>query len=428
MTVIFWFICVCMLLLALVFVLSPVIRRRQIKTPEYSNTLNIQVHRDNLHDMQSAFNEGIIDKDEFNSARHEIESDLLTDIGNREKLPISENGMSLKTIILNMLVLPVFSVTVYMMLGDIGLISVKTAVAEQVSPPENMHSVEEMVTGLEARLQTQPDDGEGWRMLGRSYLVMNKYLDAANAYGNARKILGDDPQLLADYSEALILSNNNVLTSDAVELVNLSLENNPDEPKALWIAGYANFEQGNIPETLSYWERLLKILPPGSNESRSLLDNINQIRRQAGMEPAAQDQDTDTKVNYLVEKATRNVPNQPVSASAIDVQVSLDTSLSDRADPDNTVFIFARASEGPRMPLAIIRKQVKDLPIKVTLDDSLAMSPAMSLSKFRQVIIGARVSRSGNAMPASGDLTGTSAVVQLDEVTGVKISIDNIIP
>ena len=116
------------------------------------------------------------------------------------------------------------------------------------------------------------------------------------------------------------------------------------------------------------------------------------------------------------------------SMSAIDVQVNLASVLLKKASPEDTVFIFARASEGPRMPLAIVRKQVKDLPVRVTLDDSTAMSPAMRLSKFKQVVISARVSKSGDATPRSGDLSGSSAAIQPGEVTGVIITIDQILP
>ena len=117
-----------------------------------------------------------------------------------------------------------------------------------------------------------------------------------------------------------------------------------------------------------------------------------------------------------------------IPGTAIDVHVNLASTLLEKTNPEDTVFIFARASDDPRMPLAIARKQVKDLPVKVTLDDSMAMSPGMTLSKFKQVIIGARVSKTGEAMPQSGDLSGSSTAIQPSEVTGVKITIDQILP
>jgi cytochrome c-type biogenesis protein CcmH len=195
-------------------------------------------------------------------------------------------------------------------------------------------------------------------MLGRSYLVMARYQDAVDAYRNARKYIGDDSQLLADYAEVLILANNNSFTEEAANLV--------------------------------------------------------QVKQNAGMVYP----DEDIAVSELTE----------TSVSGIDVHVNLDSALLENAGPEDTVFIFARASAGPRMPLAIVRKQVKDLPVKVTLDDSTAMSPDMSLSKFKQVVISARVSKNGDAMPRSGDLSGSSAIIQLSEVTGVKITIDQILP
>ena len=159
---------------------------------------------------------------------------------------------------------------------------------------------------------------------------------------------------------------------------------------------------------------MLNVLPPGSDESESLVENINQIKQNAN----AISPDKGIAVTEVTE----------TSITAIDVKVNLDSALLKEASPEDTVFIFARASEGPRMPLAIVRKQVKDLPVKVTLDDSTAMSPAMRLSKFKKVVISARVSKSGDATPRSGDLSGSSADIQPGEVTGVNITIDQILP
>ena len=116
------------------------------------------------------------------------------------------------------------------------------------------------------------------------------------------------------------------------------------------------------------------------------------------------------------------------AAAAIQVNVSLDPQLAAQAQPDDTVFIFARAAQGPRMPLAIVRKQVRDLPLSVSLDDSLAMSPAMVLSKFTEVTVGARISRSGNAMPQSGDLQGSKSPVVVGKDSNVEITIDSRVP
>jgi len=415
MIMIFWIINAFMLLLALAFVLVPIIRHHHKNDPGIRKELNIHIHKEHLQELKNDFKEGNIDEKEFNDAKRELERNLLTDIKESEKgNDHVDSSISYKTIIPIIIVLPVFVIVTYLMLGDIDMVSVKGDKKEQQANEEKMHSIEEMVAKLSANLQEQPDNGEGWRLLARTYLMMNRVQDAVHAYQNARKYIGDDPQLLADYAEALILANNNSFSEEAANLINLSLQANPDEAKALWIAGYASFERGDIAKTLHYWEQLLNVLPPGSDESASLVEKLNKIKQNA----AVISPDKSIAVTEVTE----------TSMSAIDVQVSLASALLKEANPEDTVFIFARASEGPRMPLAIVRKQVKDLPVGVTLDDSTAMSPAMRLSKFKQVVISARVSKSGDATPRSGDLTGSSAVIQPGEVTGVNITIDQILP
>ena len=429
MITIFWFINALMLLLALAFVLVPIIRRHHNDRDELRNNINIHIHKEHLQELENDFEQGNIDEEEFNSAKHELERNLLSDITETEEdKDQTVTRISFKTIIPIVVVFPVFVIVTYLMLGDIDMVSVQPGEKVQQSNQDTMHSIEGMVANLSARLQEQPDDGEGWQMLGRSYLVMAKFQDAVNAYRNARKYIGDDSQLLADYAEALILANNNNVTDEAANLIDLSLQANPDEPKALWMAGNASYERGDIIETLHYWEQLLNVLPPGSDESKSVKENINQVKQNAGMITSGKD--IAASEDLISGSDSREAVSEAIETTpvVIDVHVNLDSALLENASPEDTVFIFARASEGPRMPLAIVRKQVKDLPVKVTLDDSMAMSPGMGLSKFKQVVIGARVSKNGDATPRSGDLSGSSSAIQLSEVTGVKITIDQILP
>jgi len=415
MITIFWIINACMLLLALAFVLVPIFRHHHKNGSGIRKELNIHIHKEHLQELKDDFTEGNIDEKEFNDAKHELERNLLTDITASEK----DNdhvitSISLKTIVPVIVVLPVFVIVTYLMLGDIDMVSVQPGEKVQQTNQEAMHSIEEMVEKLRARLEEQPEDGKGWRMLGRSYLVMNRYQDAVLAYQNARKYIGDDPQFLADYAEALILANNNSFSEEAANLINLSLQANPDEPKALWIAGNASFERGDIAKTLHYWEHLLNFLPPEGDDSKFVMENIDRVKQNAG--------------TVSPEEVIAVPEPTEISVNAIDVQVNLASVLLEKTDPEDTVFIFARAFEGPRMPLAIVRKQVKDLPVKVILDDSTAMSPAMRLSKFDQVVISVRVSKSGDATPHSGDLSGSSAAIQPGVVPGVNIIIDKILP
>ncbi len=427
MSLIFWFINACLLLLAAAFILYPVLRRNKNGDDTDRDVLNLNIHREHFQDLENEFKSGRIGRDEYEVAKQDLERDMLADVsGQKEKIG-KVSGNHIYVLVAAILILPAFSIVMYMSLGDMDILKQKTAGENRQTDSPDMHSIQEMVVRLEERLQQEPEDGEGWHMLGRSYVVMNRFSEAANAFTNARKYIGDEPGLLADLSEALILANNNMITSEALGLARLSLEKNPDEQKSLWITGYASYEQGNIPMAVNYWEHLLRMLPPDSNEAKSLSNNLASLKQQlAAVQPGSiQPDESGISGEPVSEKATSGGMQQ---ASEIDVQVNVDPSLTGKIMPEDTVFIFARASSGPRMPLAIVRKKAGDLPVKVTLNDSLAMSENMTLSKFNEVVIGARISRSGNAMPQSGDLSGSSAIIQLDEVTGVKITINEVIP
>lgn len=257
-------------------------------------------------------------------------------------------------------------------------------------------------------------------MLARSNIFLERFDDAVNAYRKAHELLGDEPQLLSDFAEALILANNGH-TEESVGLIQLALQNNPDTPKALWIAGNYTNQQGQTEQALKYFERLLTLLPPGSNESKTLQNTIAQINQNSVHDL------TDNTVE-LSDSNEITSTGAADSTASIDVLVSLDPALLKNVSPEDTVFIYARAAQGPRIPLAIVRKQANELPVKVTLDDSTAMSAATKLSKFSQVIIGARISKSGDAIPQSGDMQGLSAAIKIDEIVGVKITINQVLP
>ena len=286
-------------------------------------------------------------------------------------------------------------------------------------------SLEQMVNTLAERMKDEPDNLRGWVLLARSYETLNRYADALDAYRNARRLSGDNPEVLADYADALVMANGGRFNDEAGEVLQKAVEAQPDNVKALWLIGHWKNQQGAYSEALTYWQRAAALLPAGGEDANTIAQQINQVQQRLGITPTAP-----------VMAAAASPTGAPATATggtsaaghAITVTVALDPALAAQAAPDSTVFIFARAVQGPRMPLAIMRRQVKDLPVTVTLDDSLAMSPAMTLSKFDQVTIGARVSASGNAMPQSGDLEGSQSPVNVANPGTVAITIDRKVP
>jgi cytochrome c-type biogenesis protein CcmH len=303
------------------------------------------------------------------------------------------------------LIVPALAIGLYLKLTgyDAGLAQTQVASAEHPQGTE-MPSVEEMIVRLTRRMQSTPDDVRGWIMLARSYLVLQRYAEASQAYAKAYALHSDDPALMSDYAEALALAANGSLAGRPTELVSQALELQPDQPKALWLAGIAAMHRGDATTAVRHWQKLLVLLPPGSEDAQM----IEQALAQAGAELAP--------------------PPQAATGTqaALQVRVSLAPALADRVAPDDALFIFARAVDGPRMPLVVVRKQVKDLPLMVMLDDSMAMTPAMKLSSFPEVVVEARISKSGNGVPGAGDLQGQRRAVTADGEQVLDVSIDQV--
>ena len=280
-------------------------------------------------------------------------------------------------------------------------------------PPVTVAQVETMVQGLAQRLKERPDDADGWVMLGRSYAALDRHPEAVPAFQRALALRPRDAGLMADYADALAMASGGSLAGEPSRVIDQALAIEPAHPKLLALAGTAAFSRNDFAGALRHWEKLAQ-LAPDSEYMAQLQSGIDAARQRLAGPAAAQ---------AAVPKA-QSVAN--TAASGVSGEVRLAPALAAKAAPEDTVFIFARAAEGPRMPLAILRKQVKDLPVRFTLDDSLAMSPAAKLSSAARVVVGARISKSGDAMPRAGDLQGLSAplVPGSPGASGLKIEIN----
>lgn len=280
--------------------------------------------------------------------------------------------------------------------------------ADGAASPEQFAA---LVEKLRLRMQNEPDNGEGWTMLARSYTVLGDAKQAVAAYAKATALVPNDAALLADYADMLAVTQQRSLEGEPAKLIDRALAINADEPKALSLAGALAFDRKDYAVAVAAWERILSRQPDHAFAPQ-LRESLAQAR-QFG-----------------------NLPSNPsassVSAAAaaaagrITGTVTLAPELASRTRPDHTVFIFARAVEGSRMPLAIVRKTVKDLPYTFTLDDSSAMSPQNKLSGAAQVVVGARISASGNATPQPGDLQGFSSALNVG-ATGARVTISDVV-
>jgi cytochrome c-type biogenesis protein CcmH len=296
-------------------------------------------------------------------------------------------------------------------------------------------SIDDLVASLARRLQADPNNVQGWVMLGRSYESMERHAEARDAFAAAARLTPGDPEILTRLAEATALASGGDLSGRPEELLRQALTIRPKLPDALWLSGLAAAQRLQYAEAIGYWQTL-EGLVAAPEEKAMVAQYIQDARQQAGQEvltPAASDTTPAQPASAPTAPAAPATPTASTAAMAaapsapagvVTVQVSLAPELRERVADGDTVFIFARPAEGPRMPLAIVRKTVADLPTSVRLDDGMAMTPTMKLSSFPRVVIGARVSKSGSAAAQSGDLEGLSEPVAPVEPSPVLVRID----
>lgn len=409
----FWTICGILILIALLFVLVPLLRREKNVDHVERSKLNITLYQQQLSELEADRMNGLVSDAQFEEGKQEIQKRLLDDISGNEPAAAAQAGR--KTAIGLGIAIPVLSVLLYLQLGQPKFLEPQQAPQEPAADNGGFtqEKVESMVARLAARLQKNPTDAEGWTMLGRSYMVLKRFPDAVKAFDHASKLLPNDAQVLAEYAESEMMLDPRQLNPKAVELNDRSLKIDPNNPKALTLGGAIAFEQRDFARVVALWSNLLAQLPPDSDDAKAVESGI------AGARAAA-------KAEGKPLPEPKAEPRKAAAAS-VSGSVALAPKLESRASPDDTLYIFAQAVSGPKMPLAILKITAKELPLRFSLDDSLAMAPMMKLSNFSDVIVGARISKSGNAMPQSGDLEGFSQPVKVG-ARNIRITIDKAIP
>ncbi|MFO1271921.1 MAG: tetratricopeptide repeat protein [Rubrivivax sp.] len=278
--------------------------------------------------------------------------------------------------------------------------------------------IQAMVDRLAERLKAKPDDADGWALLGRSYTALGRGQEALAAYRKVVELRPNDAQALADLADGMAVTNNRSLEGEPERLILQAVKLDPTNVKALALAGTVAFNRSDYAKAADFWQKAIDNTDPSSEFKGQLQQALNEARQRAGL-PVAQ----------AAPAAPAAAPGPDAAAAGgagISGRVSLAPALMDKVAPGDTVFIFARAVAGPKMPLAILRKQVSELPFDFTLDDSLAMSPAARLSSAQQVVVGARVSKSGNAVAQPGDLQVLSAPVG-QGTRGLKLEIAEVV-
>ena len=410
-------IAIVMAILALAWVLPALLRQRASAAPVQQRASNLAILQDQLAELEQDLAAGTLPQQQYQQAREDLERRAIEETRDAAPPAAAAPAPAQWTAVALTLLLPLCAAGLYWQFGTPEGLT-QAAANHSAAGKVTQQDVEAMVSKLAARLEQNPDDAKGWAMLGRSYLYMRRPADAVAAYERAVSLEKNDADLLADYADALALAQDKRIEGKPLQLIERALKIDPTQWKALAMAGSEAFNRKDYKTAVAYWERLEQRAEPGSDFAREVASNIQEARELGGLKVSAK----------AVPAAKAEAKPQPAAAGAsVDGSVTLSAALTAKAAPTDTVFIFARAAEGPRMPLAILRMQVRDLPAKFHLDDTLAMSPAMKLSNFSDVVIGARISKAGSATPQSGDLQGTSKPLKVGSA-GVKVVIDQVVP
>jgi cytochrome c-type biogenesis protein CcmH len=284
-----------------------------------------------------------------------------------------------------------------------------------------------IVDALAKKLQANPDDGEGWAMLGRSYRVLQRFDASAMAYAEAAKRLPPNAAVYTEWAEAVAQAQGKTLTGQPTELLDKALAVDPSYQKALALAGSAALERNDNATAAALWKRLRATLPADSPN----LAEVDEALARVGVAPPPK-----SAAAAPAPAMTAKAP-APAAASAgaagggaagsIEGRVEVDPKLAGKIGPGDTVFILARDPDGSRMPLAALKLTGAELPKAFALSDAMAMSEATTISKAKRIVVEARVSKSGNAIPHPGDLSGVSAPVP-PGARNVRVTIDRIAP
>jgi len=327
-----------------------------------------------------------------------------------------------------LLLLPALAIGLYLHLGNVKAMDPAATAAAAAASGTPGPDMDAAVKGLVDKLAKNPDDVEGWMLLGRAYKSMERFAEARDALKNAYDRAKDNPDVQVDYAEALALAGEGRrIDGRARELLEAAVKTDPNHQRALWLLGIADYQQQNYTAAVARWEQLRTLMPPESDARGSLDRQIADARQRGGMDAptaaSAASPSTAPPAN-----ATAAAGESAAAGPQLTVEVSLDPKLRDKAPAGASVFVFARAANGPPMPLAVQRLTVADLPAKVVLTEAMSMMPTMKLSQFPQVVVGARISASGNAKAQSGDLQTLSAALDVTSKAPVVLIIDQVVP
>lgn len=398
----FWIAASALLLVALAFLLLPILRGRRAQAEEDRTALNVALYEERLAELTAQHAAGTLSDAQLEAGRADAARELLEDTENSDSPKIAKLGRSVPLIAA--VLVPLVGYGLYMHWGA----SDKVQMARQFS--EQPRTVEEMTAHLEQAVKDQPDSAEAWYFLGRTYMNQERPADAAKAFARVVELAGRQPELLGQWAQAQYFAGDRQWSEQLQALTDEALQADPQELTSLGLLGIAAYEEGRYQDAVRFWEQLVAALPENDPSREAIRGGIERARQQvdggsgnaaAGEAPAA----------------------ASTQAAALQIQVQLDPKVAETVSPEDSVFVFARAVNGPPVPLAAKRLTVGDLPATVTLSDADAMVPSLKISSVEQVTVMARVSRTGDA--TKGEWMGQSEALETrGDKNAVRLTID----
>ncbi|MBA4740562.1 MAG: c-type cytochrome biogenesis protein CcmI [Burkholderiales bacterium] len=401
-----------------VFVLMVFVRtifKSRVLSPNTQSQTNLRLLRDQLKELAEDHRVGNLSAEQYELSKAEIEGRVLEEVSREpQKLVVSGKYAKLASVAA-ILLIPASAAYLYSFIGSPEGQDAAAFVDTQ-NESFDQSDLQSLADKVIQHIDENPNDVQAWGMLARTYQAMHKFDEAANAWERAYQISPGDPAILVDYAEARGLTVGGDLSGEPADLINRALEIDPDHGKGLALGGTAAFAAGKYQLAIDRWTRLMK----ANLEDAQLMETLRAGIAEAKIRLVQSGRDG---IDQIITAEESNAEQPAVMVSGF---VRISNELRDKISAQDVVFIYARSAEGPPMPIAAMRIPVDQLPYSFSFDDSFSLMPNRKLSDFPEFLVGARISKSGNAIRASGDIESSTSLVRKGAT--VEITIDSTVP
>jgi len=371
--------------------------------------LNVRIAQQRLAEITIELENQQLSDADFNTAQTDLEDSLLTDIQSEERSESLKKSGPLAVLIVATL-FPIAVIALYLILGSPNYLSTE---GQPVTTDTSARSPDALLAELKLRLEQNPTDREGWAILANALMSLGEYAQAVGAYEKLYALTGDDAEVLVGYADALAMLEGGTLNDRVTALLDRALKIDPEQPQALWLAGMAAEARGDLPGALEHWHRLKPALhadPQAQSELQALIDRVTELAISRGLAVANHPQ-------------TIQRLNRPAAPVTLTVRIEIAPDLATQIESSHTLYVYARSNAGDRIPVAAVRRSAGELPLELVLDDRSSLMGTSVLSDYNTVILGAHISRTGDAIRQPGDLVSESIPVDLTTADTVTLMI-----